>query len=133
MIGIKSVVLAIAIVAVLGAARPAAASGGGCRDTSGSGFTIGSCISTNGGWLWPDFYVNNAPWDQSLYTCRMEVIDSWGDPVYTGDFDCDIGHHGPIRVGQRSGVKYWTLVTVFYGSPGSGFTELAAWSPVIQP
>ena len=127
-IGVVAVGLTAAA-SILAPVSPAfAASGGGCRNSSNNGWNIGSCVSENGGYAWPDFYVNVLGSDVDSAQCQMELIDSWGDPVSSSWWWCEEkGHYGPDRVLIRRGVKYNTKVTVWVNDKRQIF--LTAWSP----
>jgi hypothetical protein len=105
-----------------------AASGGGCRDTSNNGWSIGSCVSENGGWAWPDFYVNRLGTDVDSAECQMELMDAWGDPISSSWWYCEeVGHYGPDRVLIRKGVHYYNKVTVW--TSFRRVVTATAWSP----
>jgi hypothetical protein len=126
----RLVSLALAAAAsLLMAADPASASsGGGCRESSANGWTVASCVSENGGWAWPDFYVNHVGENWLTAECQMQLIDQWGDPISSSWWDCfHEGHYGPDRVLIRKGVHYYNRVTVWVEDRQR--IDLTVWSP----
>lgn len=110
--------IALVVPATIVAAGPAlAAGGGGCRDTTQNGWSIGVCVSRDGAWAYPDIYVNRLGDRGSLCYITLRIFGPGGDPVApTGTYYCDPGHHGPIRVGMsQAEYRYYAVAQVHVG------------------
>src|SRR5688572_6728073 len=84
--------------ALAGAAPAQAGYGGGCRNWTSGSWQIGACISENGGYFYPDFYVNAMPSQGINCYIAFGIRYTINGSTTTYFFDtepCTTGHHGP--------------------------------------